>query len=219
MAQQEERKGSDPQIPELQQMHHYIRPMWHKGYPEKDFKLLQSLYPDLVAQFEKLQKAPFPEQWSDRKMHWQQGIDKMQKTLNAYKNAMDSDNNDALLQAAGELHDNYEGLIKIVNPPIPEIDDFHKILYHVYHDYLPNENWDKIHSAMDELEMKMENIEKVELPKWMAGQEEQFNVASKNLKQTIQELLLLKDSEDKIELEKAIEKVYEAYVSLVGSCE
>jgi hypothetical protein len=219
IARQEERKASDSEIPELREMHHFIRPMWHKGYPEKDIKLLQSLYPDLYGHFEKLQSASFPEEWLDRKMHWQQGLDKMENSLKTYKSAMDSNNDEALLQAARELHDNFESLMMIVNPPIPEIDDFHKTLYHVYHDYLPNQDWEKIRSAMNEFEQKMENIEKVVLPKWMADQEEQFNMARKNLKQAVKELSLLKDSEDNTQLEKAIKKVHEAYVNLAGACE
>ena len=219
LAQHEEKQASQPEIPELQEMHHYIQPMWHKGYPEKDIKLLHSLYPELYAQFEKLKNAPFPEEWPDRKMHWQQGLNQMQNTLKSYKNAMDNNNQEELLKAVRELHDNYEGLMMIVNPPIPEIDDFHKTLYHVYHDYLPNKDWEKIAQSVNEFEKKMENIEKVVLPKWMADQEAQFNTARQNLKQAVQELASLKNTEDKAELEKAIEKVHEAYVGLAGACE
>jgi len=219
LAQHEATQTAKPDVPELREMHHYIQPMWHKGYPDKDIKLLQSLYPDLYAQFGKLQNAPFPEEWADRKMHWQQGLDKMQNTLKAYKSAMDSNNDEALLKAVRELHDNFEGLMMIVNPPIPEIDDFHKTLYYVYHDYLPNKDWEKIALSIDEFEKKMENIEKVVLPKWMADQEEQFNKARQNLKQAVQELASLKNTEDKVQLEKAVEKVHEAYVGLAGACE
>jgi hypothetical protein len=219
LAQQEEKQAAKPDVPELREMHHYIHPMWHTGYPEKDIKLLHSLYPDLAAQFGKLQNAPFPEEWADRKLHWQQGLDKMQNTLKAYKSAMDSNNDEALLQAVRELHDNFEGLMMVINPPIPEIDDFHKTLYYVYHDYLPNKDWENINRSVDEFGVKMEKIEKVVLPKWMADQEEQFNTARQNLKQAVQELASLKNTEDKAQLEKAIEKVHEAYVKLAGACE
>ena len=219
LAQHDETQASKPEIPELQEMHHSIYPMWHKGYPEKDIKLLHSLYPDLSAQFEKLQNAAFPEEWPDRKMRWQQELNQMENTLKAYKSAIDKNNQEELLNAVRELHDNYEDLMMIVNPPIPEIDDFHKTLYHVYHDFLPIKDWVKIKESIGEFEKKMENIEKVILPKWMADQEEQFTLARQDLKKAVQELASLKNSEDNAKLEKAIEKVHEAYVKLAGACE
>ncbi len=210
---------STPDIPELREMHHYIHPMWHKGYPQKDIPLLQSLYPDLSSQFEKLQQAEFPEEWPERKMAWQQGLTKMQQTLKNYKNAIDNNDAEALLTAARALHDNFESLMQIVNPPIPEIDDFHKTLYHVYHDFLPNKNWEGIWQSIDEFNQKLANLEKVTLPKWMADQEEQFIKARKNLRQAVEDLTKLKGSTDQKELEKAVERVHQAYVELAGSCE
>lgn len=208
-----------PDIPELREMHHSIHPMWHKGYPQKDIQLLQSLYPDLSSQFEKLQQAEFPKEWPDRKMAWQQGLTKMQQTLKNYKNAIDSNDGEALLAAARELHDNFESLMQIVNPPIPEIDDFHKTLFFVYHDFLPNKNWEGIWQSIDEFNQKLANLEKVTLPKRMADQEEQFIKARKNLRQAVEELTKLQGSTNEKELEKAVEKVHQAYVDLAGSCE
>ena len=79
--QRQEQTQSQPEITELEDMHHFIRPMWHDAYPAKDIEQLKLLYPDLEQQFQKLKDAPFPAEWPDKKMHWQQGVAEMGQTL------------------------------------------------------------------------------------------------------------------------------------------
>jgi hypothetical protein len=213
-----ESQVNEPQIPELQQMHDYIRPMWHQAYPDKDIAMLKSLYSDLAASNQKLQSAAFPEEWADRQMHWQEGLKKMEFTLQAYKTAMDSGDDKGLLEAARKLHDAYEGLVMIVNPPIPEIDDFHKTLYHVYHDYLPNQNWEMVRKSIPEFEQKMTAIDKVVLPKWMGSAQEAFDTARRDLAGTVKELAKLKESGDAEQLEQAVENLHSAYERLQAVC-
>ena len=40
----EKKKSEIINIPELQQMHKSIYPMWHKGYPDKDYEFWHRAY-------------------------------------------------------------------------------------------------------------------------------------------------------------------------------
>jgi hypothetical protein len=214
-----EKTKTQTEISELKEMHHYIHPMWHDAYPAKDTKQLKALYPELEQQFDKLQNAPFPEEWEDKKMHWQEGVVQMESTLAEYKSAMDRDDQENLLLAARTLHDNFENLVMIINPPIPELDDFHKTLYHVYHDYLPNEDWENLKAAIPEFEKKVQALQQTKLPRWMAGKEDTFNSACDQLEGAVQKLSALKESDDAEAKAAAVEEVHEAYVKLQGSME
>ncbi len=219
LAQAEEKHVENPDVPQLKEMHHYIYQMWHKGYPEKDIALLKTLYPDLQEQYQNLENVEFPEKWQDRQMHWNEGLSQMKNSLDSYQMAMESGDEEALLDATRKLHDDFERLVRIVNPPIPEIDDFHKTLYHVYHDYLPEKKWDKLRESIDEFSTKMAAIEKVSLPKWMSENEAKFDEARKNLSEAVDRLVKLKDSEDTGKLETAVEELHSAYVNLEASME
>jgi hypothetical protein len=217
--QQQEQSQAKLEITELEEMHHFIHPMWHDAYPNKDSEQLKALYPDLEQQFKKLQDATFPEEWEDKKMHWQGGVKQMEKTLGEYKSALDQNDKEGLLTAAKKLHDNFESLMMIVNPPIPELDNFHKTLYHVYHDYLPNQDWQKLKAAMPEFEEKARALKEAKLPRWMADQEETFKSACDQLEMAVKNLSSLKDSKDHGALSAAVEAVHEAYVDLRGCVE
>jgi hypothetical protein len=218
-AQVEVAPQENPDIPELKQMHHVIYSLWHKGYAEKDTALLQSLYPDLEKQYRNLQNVEFPQEWPDREMHWKEGLTEMGNTLETYKKAMAHKNKQELLTSAREIHDDFERLVRIVNPPIPEIDEFHKILYHVYHDYLPAKDWDKIRESIPQFQAKMEGINNITASKWMSGDEKQFSEARQKLNQAVENLALLKQSKDKNKLEQAVEELHEAYTKLESTLE
>lgn len=201
-------------IPELTEMHQYIRPMWHKGYSEKDYQLLKVLYADLISQFEKLKNTPFPAEWLNKKPHWEAGLNRLESALAQYGKAITTDSNEQLLNAAKNTHDAFEGLMQIIHPPIPEIDEFHNILYHVYHEYLPNNDWEKVKASIDDFEIQMAAIEKVELPKKMSSKKIDFESAQNDLAEAVKKLSKLKDSNDTKKLAQAIEKLHEAYVQL-----
>ena len=212
----EERNVSEPEITELQEMHHFIRPMWHDAYPAKDTGQLKELYPKILGQYQLLKEATFPEQWEDKKLHWNEGVSQMGKTLDEYKLAMDNDNSGNLLQAARKLHDDFENLMMIVNPPIPELDDFHKTLYYVYHDYMPEKNWDMLKASIPEFEKKVQALQDAEVPRWMEENKDTYKAAINQLQGAVENLSRLKDSNDEALLEKAVEEIHDAYVNLEG---
>jgi hypothetical protein len=201
-------------IPELTEMHQYIRPMWHKGYAEKDYQLLKALYADLISQFEKLKNAPFPTEWPDKQRHWEAGINRMENALAQYGKAITADSADQLLAAAKNTHDEFEALMQIIHPPIPEIDEFHKILYYVYHEYLPAQDWEKVRGSIEDFEIQMAAIEKVQLPKKMNSKKDDFGAAQKDLADAVKQLSKLKNSDDTEKLAQAVEKLHEAYIQL-----
>jgi hypothetical protein len=219
LAFQEEDHAKNPQIPELKEMHQVIHPMWHDAYPNKDIEQLKELYPELKSYYQKLKEATFPAEWPDRSIRWKEGISEMENTLEEYKKAMDDENTDQLLASARKLHDDFESLVMIVNPPIPELNEFHQILYHVYHDYLPEKDWAKVRQSVPMFEEKVKALQSAELPKWMSDNQEKFQNACQELDQAVQNLKDLEKGSQDSEWENKIEKVHDAYVSLAATME
>jgi hypothetical protein len=212
----EMKKSAKINIPELKQMHESIYPMWHKGYPDKNYELLKSIYPDLESQFQILNKADFPAEYPDRKMRWQEDLEKMESNLQDYKKAIDEQNHENLLAAARAVHDTFEGLVRIINPPIPELDQFHKVLYYVYHDYLPEQSWQKLNESIDQFQEAMNNLNNAKLPDWMSDDKAEFDTRRQNLAQAVAELAALKNSDNTDKIAQAVENVHTAYVGIEG---
>ena len=212
----EMKKSAKINIPELKQMHEFIYPMWHKGYPDKNYELLKSIYPDLESQFQILNKADFPAEYPDRKMRWQEDLEKMESNLQDYKKAIDEQNHENLLAAARAVHDTFEGLVRIINPSIPELDQFHKVLYYVYHDYLPEQSWQKLNESIDQFQEAMNNLNNAKLPDWMSDDKAEFDARRQNLTQAVAELAALKNSDNTDKIAQAVENVHTAYVGIEG---
>ena len=198
-------------IPELAEMHEVIHPMWHDAYPEKNIRMLKSLYPELKKHFRKLEKASLPENLKDRTKHWNEKIAQLKNALDKYHTAIESNDDPALLNAARDVHSAFEGLVMIVNPPLPEMAEFHQVLYTVFHDYLPNQKWGKLHQAIYQFEEKMELLRKARLPKRMSDKAKEFNQARQKLSGAVAELVKLKESDNTERVKEALKKVHDAY--------
>jgi uncharacterized coiled-coil DUF342 family protein len=120
-----------------------------------------------------------------------------------------------MLNAAEELHSDFEMLVRIIRPVTKEVDEFHKVLYMIYHHYWPNKNMEELGKAVDDLNMRAEELNNCVLPKWAADKSENFKEQSQKLYDSTKNLKVLKDAEaDVSEIEKAIEKVHDNYVAL-----
>ena len=122
-----------------------------------------------------------------------------------------------MLSAAENLHSDFEMLVRIIKPVTKEVDEFHKVLYMIYHHYWPNKNMEEFGKAVDDLEMRAEELNKCILPKWASDKSEEFSVQSEKLYESTKNLKELKDANaDESEIERAVENVHTNYVSLEG---
>ncbi len=201
-------------VPELKAMHEVIHPMWHDAYPNKDVKTLKNLYPEIEKHFRALQKVTFPANMEDKAHRWKMGLTKMEKVLEAYQQAIQNNQDDALLAAAKDLHDAFEYLVKVVNPPLPEADAFHQVLFKVFHDYLPNEKWDQIRQIIPEFQSRMEALKKASLPKKLEGKQKVFKAAVAELSRAVEALGKQQTTSDNEALKEAVLKVHDAYENL-----
>ncbi len=198
----------------LEAMHEVIHPMWHDAYPARDVEQLKGLYPELQEKFALFQKVQFPDSLRDKSMHWKEGVAKLEQALKAYGEAVQKNDSTAILEAARELHSRFETLVKILNPPIPALDEFHKVLFKVFHDYLPNNDWGKINQTIPEFVEKARALKSATLPKRMADRQQEFEAARQELLAAVDELSKLKEADNRTRVKEALDNVHEAFKKL-----
>lgn len=202
-------------VPELFDFHEVIYPMWHTAYPNKDYALFKQLLPDVNAGVEKIYAAKLPGILRDKENEWNEGLEKLRASVKDYNTACEENNEPGMLTSAEELHSNFEMLVRIVKPVTKEVDEFHKVLYMIYHHYGPNKNTEELSNAIDELMMRADELKNCVLPKWATDKKDDFAKAADELYNSTKELQTLKNSKanDKL-INEGIEKVHTDYQKL-----
>jgi len=202
-------------VPELFAFHEVIYPIWHTAYPEKNYAMLKEMVPDVNSGAEKIYSAELPGILRDKQEEWDKGVAKLRTSVEKYNQAMAGTNEEEMLLAAEVLHSDFEMLVRIVKPVTKEVDEFHKVLYMIYHHYWPNKNKEELSKAIDDLDMRANELANCVLPKWASDKAEPFAEQSQKLYDSTKNLKALKNSDaDDAQLEEAIEDVHSNYVAL-----
>lgn len=202
-------------VPELSEFHKVIYPIWHTAYPSKDIIMLKQMVTEVKEGAEKIYSAQLPGILRDKKQDWDEGIKKFRSSVERYDKAAAGNEEEEMLSSAEELHTNFEMLVRIIRPVTKEVDEFHKVLYMIYHHYWPNKNKEEFNKAVNDLVIRAEELNNCVLPKWVKDKTEIFNEQSQKLFNSTKELKDLKNnSANDSDIEKAIESVHNEYVAL-----
>ena len=204
-------------VPELWEFHDVIYQIWHEAWPEKNTVMLKDLIPEIEAGFAKLEKASLPGILRDKQEDWTKGIQDMAGIIETYKKTAVADEKEALLKAAEDLHSQFEQLVRLIRPVMKEIDLFHQELYMLYHYYMPDYDLQKISASAAELIVRMEPIEKAQLPARLKDKQQVYDQSNTSLREALMQLQqTIKDEAQKDQVVKAIEVIHDKYQLLVG---
>jgi len=198
-------------VPALNDFHEVIYVIWHEAWPAKDQAKLRSLLPDIEKGATALASAPVPGILHHKEPAWNEGIQALKATVEEYRNAVKTDNNEALLAAAEKLHSNFERLVRVVRPLMKELEDFHSSLYMLYHHYLPSFDLAKIKTSSAELKQKMAVLEAAKLPDRFTSKKQAFDQARQELAAAVAALEPVVQSGDKAKVTQAVEAVHTRY--------
>jgi len=151
------------EVPALYEFHDVVYPIWHVAYPSKDYAALRSYVDDIEKGAQKIYDAQLPGILRDKLEMWNKGVDEFKIAIEEYKKIAAEKDDEMLLKAAENLHTKYESLVRIIHPVLPELDQFHQVLYMIYHKYLPQEDYKQLYMVSDDLVNKAEVLSKVEL--------------------------------------------------------
>lgn len=165
------------QIPSLTEFHEVIVPIWHTAWPEKNTAMLMELAPEIKRASNNLGEANLPGILRDKQDTWNKGVTKLLAIAADYENAASALDSVKLLNAAEQLHAQYEMLVRITRPPLKELDAFHRVLYMLYHHYMPDGNLEAIASSTRTLNERMAALSNAKLPDRLQKKETAFNDA------------------------------------------
>lgn len=204
-------------VPELIKFHDVIYLIWHEAYPNKDISALKGYVPEIKTHIEQINSAKLPGIVREKENKWKEGLIDLNKSAEEYYSAAGGNDDKAMLDAAEKLHAKFEMMIRILKPVLKEIDEYHKILYIIYHKYFPDKNYTEISNVMDELILKAEAITKADEEKLKKRLKEKFSNFQPVAKELYDNTAALKEvlkTNDSVQINNAVEKMHSSYQKL-----
>ena len=168
-------------VPELIAFHEIIYPIWHTAFPAKDYAALRGFAAEVNARAAKINAAALPGILREKKQAWDSGLAEFNLAVAAFGKSAAGSDDQALLDAAELLHARFEMLVRAIRPVAKEVDAYHKILYVVYHKFLPEKKYAAIGDVTAEMVAKAEAITRITLSPRLAAKTEAFQAAAARL--------------------------------------
>lgn len=200
----------DTRIPALIEFHEIMHPIWHTAYPSKDIDALKGFVEEVNQRAEKIYKVKLPGILREKEAKWEKGVEEFKKAVEKYNEAAKGTDNQAMLDAAEDLHTKYEILVRTIRPIVKELDEFHKVLYIIYHKYLPDKKWAEIRKECNSLKEKSLKVVESKLPKRLEAKTDEYKKLANELMKSVDELCKAKDKD----MEKAVEDMHTKYVAI-----
>lgn len=205
---------TEAQIPILTEFHEVIFKLWHTAWPEKNTAMLVELLPEIKHFSDSIANVQLPGILRDKEKIWKENTAKLQEIVTEYAKNTAPVDTQKLLNAAEQLHTQYEKLVRITRPVLKEIDAFHQVLYMLYHHYLPGKNQQQIASSVAELKDKMAMLEKATLPDRLKKKEAVFIAARTALARSVKALDVSLAKDKPKEFSARVETMHSDYQAL-----
>lgn len=202
------------EVTELEAFHEIIYPIWHTAYPEKDYNALRSYVPEINKLAEAVYKVELPGILRDKKGKWEASINEFKNSVDEYNKCAKGEDNEALLNAAEVLHAKYEMLVRTIRPVLKEVDEFHQLLYVVYHKDLPNKNYEAIKAKAVNFVEKADAITKATLSKRLTSRTDKFKIAASELLVASNKLNETCMSNEDAKIDEAVNHLHTKYQEL-----
>ena len=198
----------------LSDFHGVIYQIWHTAWPEKNVGMLVDLLPQVKQYSDTLSRVKLDGILRDKQDAWDEGTARLKNIVAEYGAAAAPADTAKLLDAAERLHAQYESLVRIVRPVTKELDEFHQVLYMIYHHYWPEKDLRMLPPAVDSLKVKMAALNKSTLPSRLKPKEGAFNAARADLAGTVDKLTAADAASSPEKFAADLEKVHDKYQSL-----
>ena len=204
-------------VPELTNFHEIIFPIWHTAYPAKDINALKGYVPQIKASMDEINKAVLPGILKDKEILWKNQLQQLNVAADNYYKAAGENDDEAMLTAAEALHHNFEMMNRVIRPVLKEMDDYHQILYIIYHKLYPDKKYDEIAGFMDSLVERADAIRKYpqdKLKKRLGDQISKFDPAANELYIATAALKEVLNGNDAMKKSEAVQNMHTKYQNL-----
>jgi len=203
-------------IPELDAVHEFMSPLWHDAFPAQDYEAIAAAVPQFEESLAALEAVELPGILQDKQVQWDEQGKLLLDSFEGLKAAVEAGNQDEMLAYTEAFHMNYEGMVRIVRPVLPELEAFHQHLYGLYHYYGPGYDLEKIRSAATDMAAAIPPLQAAQLPASLASHQAHFEMVVTQLGEAVGALISTLDNPSRADVDAAIDAVHVAYEEVEG---
>jgi hypothetical protein len=208
-------KETKAEVPELGAFHEVIFKLWHDAWPNKNIALMKELVPAIDSNVVKIQKVQLPGILRDKKSRWDDNVHLLDTIVADFKTATTANDTQKSLDAAEKLHAQYEKLVRTIRPAMKEMDEFHQVLYPLYHYHMPDYNKEKIKSSLKPLQAAMKMLDEASLPDRLKDKVKTFNSKRIQLGKAVKYVVkVVNEIDDEKTVKDAIKEMHTKYQAL-----
>lgn len=201
-------------VPALTAFHEVVFPLWHEAWPKKDLALVKQLMPKVEEHVAALQKAELPPMLHAKQKGWETGVKAVAASAGEMKAALAAGKEQATLDAVEELHAGFEQLVRLLRPPLKELDAYHAVLYEVFHKAMPAKDGARVHALAQDLGARCQDLRAAKVPARFAAREEAVKKSVGELCSATTDLAAMSATAAPAEMEKAVDAVHTRYEEL-----
>lgn len=204
------------EVPELDAVHELMYPLWHDAFPAQDHDSIRQLVPQFEPLLAAVDSVELPGILRHKQEGWDAGKAVLLSSFDGLKQAIESNDNAAMLSHTEAFHVGYEQLVRMIRPRVPELESFHQELYKLIHYYGPANDQGKMHQALVAMNEKMVPLQAVTLPERLADRQADFEAGIATLGERLNELEDALHGSDGDAIHAAIDAVHSAYGAVEG---
>jgi hypothetical protein len=202
------------QVAELSALHDVIYPLWHTAWPAKDTAMMAELLPEAQRGVEVVESAELPGILRDKQAAWDEGVAALRAAVDAYAAGVTGNDAEATLAAVEDFHARFEQLVRVIRPPMKELDAFHVVLYDLWHHFVPEGQTERLPASAADLVTRCDELAAATLPRRTEGHEEGFQAAISSLCTASRDFKAAVEGTDAAAVETAIATVHDRYQAL-----
>jgi hypothetical protein len=205
-----------PRLEGLKEFHDVLHPVWHAAYPEKDYQAINESVPEFNERMKVIEKAELPGFFREKEEDFKKKREALANAVLDLEKSARGDNNQELLKATENLHTAYEQLVRVFAPRVKELENFHLVLYPLWHEAFPEKDYDAMMASVPKFQEKMDLLMKVELSDKFKGISKEFTEKRMALKKSLDEFAKACNKKDKKGIEDKLDKMHTAFMDLDG---
>ncbi len=203
-----------PGVEGLREFHEVLFPVWHEFLPNGDYESIRKAVPEFKKSIEIVKKAELPLYYQHVKDEFEKKRENLALSIEKLDSVAQTKDDKKLEEAVENMHSAFEQMARVLAPRMKEIGEFHLVLYPLWHDAMPNKDYQAIKSAIPSLESKMDALMKAEIPEDFKDVETQIIEKREALGKAVEDLAIVcRKNKDKEIIDK-LTKMHESYRDL-----
>jgi hypothetical protein len=203
-----------PGVTGIREFHQVLYPVWHDYFLQGNFQAIRNAIPEFKKATKILTEAELPQFYHNIKDDFEAKRRNLASAVDKMESVAHTGDDKELAKAVEQMHTAFERMARVLAPRIRELEQFHLVLYPLWHQAMPKKDYQAIKAAIPSLEGKMEALMQARLSRRFTGIESQFVEKRQALRLSVENLAeVCRQNQD----EKIIDKLsvmHDAYREL-----